>query len=327
MTAALKPFILCAALCLGWTPAVEAADRSVTRFEFVDHRTAAEVLGKEDGYVTVTGPLERMAKARRDTPVDTTGFLNHMRATVMDWSTQDRIRVEGLLTPLQAFVDGRAGDRPAQVMLVRTSDGLEDGLPHTRANAIMLPDAAFRWPDRVLSHVLAHEYFHILTRHQPTLRDKSYALIGFEPCTSVAVNPDVARLRITNPDTPLSEHTLMVSLNGQPVHLLPYLTFNSTAPDTRNGFARQISNQWLAVERNDGHCQFDAAVMQGRAVAPERLPAVFEKIGRNTPYLFHAEEILAENFALLFVAQRDQKSLDEHPTPSLLKSLRALLFP
>lgn len=327
MTAVLKPFILCAALCLGWIQSVEAADPSATRFEFVDHRAAAEVLGKEDGYVTVTGPLERMAKTHRDTEVDTAAFLNHMRTASKDWSTQGRARVESLLGPLQAFVDGLPGDRPAQVMLLRTTDALEDGLPHTRANAIVLPDAAFRWTDKVLSHVLAHEYFHVLTRHQSALREKSYALIGFERCTSVTVHPEVARLRITNPDTPLSEHTLMVSLNGQVVHLLPYLTFNSNAPDTRNGFARQISNQWLAVDRKDGHCQFDAASMQGRAVAPDRLPAVFEKIGRNTPYLFHAEEILAENFAMLFVAQRDQKSLDEHPTPALLKSLRAMLFP
>ena len=53
--------------------------------------------------------------------------------------------------------------------------------------------------------------------------------------------------------------------------------------------------------------------------SPEEVSGFFEQVGRNTKYVIHPEEILADNFALLI--------LDEHnvPSPEILQKMRLIL--
>jgi hypothetical protein len=55
-------------------------------------------------------------------------------------------------------------------------------------------------------------------------------------------------------------------------------------------------------------------------VSPEEISGFFEQVGRNTKYVIHPEEILADNFALLI--------LDEHnvPSPEILQKMRIILL-
>ena len=50
-----------------------------------------------------------------------------------------------------------------------------------------------------------------------------------------------------------------------------------------------------------------------------QVTAFWEQIGRNTNYIIHPEEILAENFALLMLDQHDVVS------PEILEKMRKLL--
>jgi hypothetical protein len=53
--------------------------------------------------------------------------------------------------------------------------------------------------------------------------------------------------------------------------------------------------------------------------SPEEVSRFFEQVGRNTNYVIHPEEILADNFALLV--------LDEHnvPSPEILEKTQRIL--
>jgi hypothetical protein len=51
----------------------------------------------------------------------------------------------------------------------------------------------------------------------------------------------------------------------------------------------------------------------------EEVSGFFEQVGRNTKYVIHPEEILAENFALLIVDEHDA------PSPEILQKMRLIL--
>jgi hypothetical protein len=54
-------------------------------------------------------------------------------------------------------------------------------------------------------------------------------------------------------------------------------------------------------------------------VGLQQVSGFFEQVGRNTEYLIHPEEILADNFALLF--SRDRNA----PSPDIIKKMAEVL--
>jgi hypothetical protein len=303
-----------------------SAGLQATAFEFAGREAGRQVLGAVDGYVRVTTELERRAKTRSAAPVSPEAFVQYMRATAQDWSPTERQRIEAELPALKKFINTIAWSRPGTITFVRASAELEDDLPHTRGMAIVLPDSALQMPRAELASLLAHEVFHILTRHSPQLKERAYQLMGFERCQALRISPGIEQAKITNPDTPLSEHTIAVRYQGRHVQALPFIGFRPGAVDTTTGFKNKLVVRWLLVQRENGQCTLDASSPEGYSAAPQALEGLFDKIGQNTLYLFHAEEILAENFVALFMASNGGQPVGAYPSPRVLESLRSLLL-
>jgi hypothetical protein len=174
--------------------------------------------------------------------------------------------------------------------------------------------------------MIAHEVFHILSRHDPVLRERLYSLFGFQRCARADVPESAARLRITNPDAVASLHSIRVRHRGQPVDALPYIRFRAEPGDpAQGGLLSQIHVRWLLVDRAGDDCRVRQSAAGVEEVDPEQLEGLYEKIGRNTGYLFHPEEIIADNFAMLFLASLGPGTKSA-PTPDMLEKLRAALF-
>jgi hypothetical protein len=64
-----------------------------------------------------------------------------------------------------------------------------------------------------------------------------------------------------------------------------------------------------------------------RPIDPATVEGFFEQVGRNTSYLIHPEEILADNLALLAMARASGKTgaLQDFPDPHILQKLEAAL--
>ena len=146
----------------------------------------------------------------------------------------------------------------------------------------------------LLTYLLSHEAFHGLSRNNPALREELYAAIGFQACSSLDMPSTLANLRVTNPDAPENRHTIVLRHGGQMLEMLPFVHFRSDAIDPSAGFPAQTRTSWPHVTRQQGRC-----TVAGQSTQVD-LEAVFERIGRNTNYYIHPEEILADNFALLF---------------------------
>ncbi len=91
---------------------------------------------------------------------------------------------------------------------------------------------------------------------------------------------------------------------------------------TRGGeFFAYLQFKLLVVEKEGGSENL-MAVSDGpslKLVGMERVPGFLERVGRNTNYIIHPEEILADNFALLVLKESKVAS------PEILQKMREVL--
>ena len=300
-----------------------SAGGTAPAFVFATAAEGSAILGTRDEYVRATAPLERSAKLRTAEPVDEERFLEHMRGTTIEWTEDQRANMQKLTDRLAEFLKGVKWQMPDRMLIVHTSSLLEDDLPHTRANAIIFPTSYYHRGPVTAMLVLAHEAFHVLTRNNLELKETLYSAIGFKRCETVSIPPAIARLKITNPDTVEDRHTIAVRYRGQPVEALPYIRFPSESFDPKQGFAARIKVAWLLVDRKGTDCR--AREGAEASVHPSELEGLFEQIGRNTQYLFHAEEVLAENFVELFLLSFGGEGR-KAPSKDILDKIRKIIF-
>lgn len=286
------------------------------RFEFASEAQAREILSRQDEYVRATGPLERSVMLKTREQVSPQGYAAAMAETALEWTNEERRRIGEALPRLGRFLAPMRWKAPPTIVFIKASSRLMDGFPHTRANAIvlqerMLGDALAS--SELLDYLLAHEAFHVLTRANPDLRDELYAAIGFRRCEASEIPEALARLRITNPDEPPKRYTIRVA-QGE---VMPVAHFASDAIDPAQGFMKHVRVSWLRVERRQGHC----AARDAERLAVEELQGFYEQVGRNTAYVIHPEEILADNFALLYRAEGKLRS------PEIVERIAGIVRP
>jgi hypothetical protein len=288
-------------------------------FVFATLEEARSVLAREDDYLLATTPLDRRVRLRSAQPVGRGEYAAHMAAQALAWPAEDRRRVEALLAQIAPLLDGMSARLPERILLIRVAPKLEEGAPHTRANAIVLPAAWLSGERPGLMYVLTHELFHVLSRNDPAARERLYAAIGFHPCGRVEVPAGSAELRVTNPDAVEHRHAIKVRYRGEALEALPYPTFISAQPDLTQSFFANLHVRWLLIERDGERCR-----ARSETAGSDELEGLHEQIGRNTNYLAHPEEIVADNFALLLMRQMTSAP-GAPPSPEVLERIRRAL--
>lgn len=285
-----------------------------TRLVLVDAGRGRALLGARDEFVSALSEFDRQSRLGSRTPIDEARFLEHVRANVVDWDAERRGHVEAAAATLAralAAAELRL-PLPATIEVVLTTGDEEiPGAAYTRGRAIVFSRGSVRAD---LHGLLAHELFHVLTRNAPALRDPLYAAIGFAPIAPLTLPPALAERRITNPDAPVVAHAIRVRHRERELLAAPVLI----APRDYDGgsFFDYVEPRLYAVDDKAG-----ITLENGAPVAIEFADAggFFEQVGRNTQYLIHPEEILAENFRILVFGA------SEVATPTLIERLTALL--
>jgi len=279
------------------------------------------VLTTPDDFLRSLSPFDRSARLRTNGPVSHEQFTNFVAQQAVEWTDRER----SLLGDVALIVSNRLAGwnlpLPEFIPVIKTT-GLEEGdAAYTRGTAIVMPASDLTKPAAELEHVFLHELFHVLSRRNPKLRDAFYSQIGFQPCGPVALRPDYAARKLTNPDAPIIEHQLKGRVGEREVHVMPVLFSREAtyrAGDTRPFFAylefrlmevEQGANGWQPVIRDGG-----PAFHQ-----PADVGNFFEQIGRNTGYIIHPEEVLADNFVLLLQGKQDV------PNPEILTRMAETL--
>jgi hypothetical protein len=245
-------------------------------------------------------------------------------AQVREWSDDDKAAVQATLSDLRPRVNALGVPWPDPIFLVKTTGNEEGKIAYTRANAIVLPvpELANGTEAGVLTPVVAHELFHVLSRHNPTLKEKFYAAIGFQPCGEVTFPSKLAAVKITNPDAPKNDHCIRVGVDGKPTWVVPIL-FAASKYDVQKGgeFFNYLQLRFLCLDGTGTQAPRPATYGQAafRLVDVSDLSGFFEQVGHNTEYIIHPEEILADNFSLLMRGKSDV------PSPDILKKIQGVL--
>ncbi len=140
--------------------------------------------------------------------------------------------------------------------------------------------------------------------------------------------PELKPRKITNPDAPRNDHCLRIEVEGVKQWAIPILYSSEAKYDVKRGgeFFNYVRFQLLLVER-DQDDKVKPLMENGapRLVEMANVPDFFEQVGRNAREIFHPEEILADNFALLVTGTHlvPSPKVIEHLEQALKKWKRA----
>jgi hypothetical protein len=295
-----------------WALLVACSLAHATEYTFASEAQGRTIAGSKDEYIERLGALERSLKTKSTAPVSEQAFLAIAASAVRPWQAEERASVESALETIRARLEQLRLPLPPQVILVRSSGLGEGGAPHTRGSAVFLTDAVFLDPAN-LAFVLAHEVFHVASRHNRSWRNAMYGVIGFAAIEEAVLPPALSERRLTNPDAPRLDAAIRVGAGDQSVWVMPLLqaTVDRYDPSRGGEFFAYMRLNWVEIGRGDVVLKKAHIADPPRMLRTEDLTGFAEQIGMNTNYIIHPEEILADNFAQL-VTGRPAKSPEVH---------------
>jgi hypothetical protein len=228
-------------------------------------------------------------------------FLGFAADAGLRWTAQEKAGWQTVVHKLSDAMQGLNLHVP-HIDLVKTSGAEEFGAAYTRRRAIMLPEWMTSWPmtdPRRAYFLLAHEVFHILSRADSWLRDDLYALFGFKTLEGFAYPAELDKRRISNPDAFEHLHTLTVQSGSESIDVLPVI--QSQLPLKKviqlPDFFAVLAIVLLSVDTNTGEAHRDG---NGDLITYNFDNTNWGSLmARNSPYIIHPEEVLADNFATL----------------------------
>jgi hypothetical protein len=311
------------ALCCCNVPALAAEVRLTegTVVRFADVREGVEAITRRDDYIRQLSPFDRQVRPKTDRDVSQEEFLAFLASHVRPWTTDEVARLTPLLQALGEKLAPWKLKLPPIVLLLKTSGNEEAGAAYCRGAAIVLPQTMIDNRKNELTRILPHEIFHVFSSHNPELRTELYRVIGFEPSNEVQLPEPLRSRKITNPDAPLNNHFITAPWQGRTAEWMPVLISKTPRYEAGRGWSlfSYLDFKLMLLENQDG--QRVPALEGGMPVLvePGQVPGYGEQIGRNTKYIIHPEEVLADNFVLLLDGRIDV------PTPRVIEGMGKVL--
>ena len=292
---------------------------SVVRF--ATRQEAVAALSVRDRFIAAMSPFDRQARLMAGTTISEEAFLKFAAEQVLDWQEGQVKKLSDVLVAVREKLDRLKLAFPQTVLIVQTTGKEEGSAAYCRGNAVVLPRNVVGKDKRHLEELITHELFHILSRNNPDLRRSLYAIIGFKPCGEVRLPETLRHRKITNPDAPTCEYYIELTVDDRPVKAVPVLFASVEKYDEQRGgtFFRYLRFRLMVVHERKGVWQ--AVERDGRLLLlqDKDVPSYHDQIGRNTKYIIHPEEILADNFVALVHQTPDL------PSPRIVAEMQSRL--
>lgn len=314
-------FAACAA---GQAPAEAIRLTGDCEVRFASIEEGREILTTDDAFTASLSRFDLQARMKTDKDVTLAGWKPFVAEQVKPWDPAEIEAVSASLARLKERLSPFRLPLPPTIRLVRTTGDEEANAAYTRGAAMVLPPKVLKYDSVQLDRLLAHELFHILSRHDGAVRAKLYRIIGFEVCEPIELPPSLAPQRITNPDAPRIDCTIsLVGANGKTYVGAPVLYSSTKQYDAKKGgtLFQSLLFRLLVVEQRGG--RWEPVIVKGQPVVinPREEQAFLDKIGKNTNYIIHPDEIMADNFVRLVMADQGVQS------PEIIEQVRTVLTP
>jgi hypothetical protein len=281
---------------------------------------SAKLLGTVDDYINALSPFDLSFMSQTEGAVSTTQFIQHITKQALDWTPAESQKIKGILSSVDQKLSSYSLNLPASIALVKVAPNPE--LPYTRMSFVVLPETILQKSASDLETIMIHELFHILSRHDPALRKKLYAIIGFTQCPELTYPKELESLKLTNPDTPVLQHSIQLQYMNQTYDFIP-ITYASKPYSKSMGSNPFSVMEFKLLGVQVGTTDTLPLYWSGGSgplftVDPSQVPAYYQKVGMNTQYVIHPDEILADNFVMVITGQTGQ-------SPQILSQIKQVL--
>ena len=278
-----------------------------TCVDFADLHRAQKTLGHKDRWARQLSDFEMGARQRTAEPTNLKEFLDFAAGAGRRWTALEKANWKALVGKLSDAMKGLNLHVP-NIDLVKTSGAEEFDAAYTRRHAIMFPESMTSLPmtdPRRAYFLLAHEVFHVLSRTDPLLRDDLYALLGFKTVDGFEYPAELEDRRLSNPDAFEYLHTVTVQSGSESVDVMPVI--QSLLPLNEviqlPNFFDALDIVLLSVDASTGEALRDGNgdLIKYNFGNTNWIPLML----RNSSFIIHPEEVLAENFATLMEWRSD----------------------
>jgi len=213
---------------------------------------------------------------------------------------------------------------PENICLIKTTGREEGNAGYTRNHCIIIPEEKFRKSEFQLLVFLTHEVFHVYSRYNPEIRFRLYLLLGFTSNENIIIDSKLNSLRITNPDA--ANFRFVIDLpdkNGEVNSYVPFVfskrkEVDKPAERVMFDYVRSAyfpiknntikKNKFINITSINGLYELNAKEKDQNQTESYNHP-LYEKISRNSGYIIHPEEIIADNFSLLLLSSQNSALL------------------
>lgn len=320
-----KLFLILSIVCVMSTPPCQAKIKigARTTVVFASADEGKKIFMARDEFIRRLSPFDLAARMKTDREIGEAEFLKFVGGNVRDWTENEQEKIESAFRGLEKGLEIFALPWPETIYVVKTTGKEEGGAPYTRDTALIFPEAEMKNSNKAIQRMICHELFHILSRTNPQLRKRLYEAIAFEECREIEFPAALKNRKITNPDAAINDHYIRLTIEEEPTRAIPILLSRAEKYDVKRGgeFFDYLQFQFLVVKLGSGVKDVEPTYDGDapRLVAAGAVSGFFEQVGRNTQYIIHPEEILADNFVLLVFSQKNV------PSPEILNKMRDVL--
>jgi hypothetical protein len=290
---------------------------------FASLEQGRSILTNRDEFILALSRFDRAARMKTDRDVPEVEFLEYLGGQVRSWTPDETNKLTTVCRRVARKLDGWSLPLPPVVLFIKTTGAEEGQAAYTRQSAVVVPQRRVRDPEFSLEALILHELLHVATRHRPELRERLYRIIGFTPINSVDYPEDLRDRRITNPDGFQTGWLITLTNRGQALPSIPILyASQSRYNPTRGGeFFEYLVFKLMVVTNDNGHWQPLLADGKPRLLEAQEIESFLDQVGRNTEYVIHPDEVLAENLGKLLNGETNV------PSPHVIEGMADVLQP
>lgn len=297
--------------------------KKTATFQYANLSEGQAILGRKDEYITAMAPFERSLKMNTNHLVPEKEFISFIRNAVLQWTPEEKAKMDQAIEILTEKLSKINLIFNEEIFLVKTSGEEEWNSAYTRGTAIILPERKIKSYDLLgMVKFLAHEYFHVLSKYNREFKKLMYKIIGFTVIDEIEIPTDLFNRKLTNPDAPFNDSYIEVTHKEEKIKVAPVILLKKdykTVDDSKDIF-ESITLQLVIVEEKNDLWTVKYNDGKPACLSFDDITGYVEQVGRNTEFQNQPEEILAENFAILLM---DEKNI---PSPEIINNMKKILF-
>jgi hypothetical protein len=303
-----------------------ATNVSLDKFEFQDTGSASKMITKDtiENFFAIIRPLDIALQLQSENN-SKKAYRKNLKKEVIKFSQKDKNKISPILFEVENKLERiNSNYKLPQLNLIQSKGKIYGpNTFYTRENSIIIPQAEIEnLTENDFSDIILHEVFHILSRYNPELKKKLYAVIGFNPLTAPLIIEENFNKRILlNPDGINFNYEMSIKTKEESYNVVPIIYSKTDSPTTINSYFENLQFDLFPIRAKEGNWYLSNPE-EAASLDLKSHQNFYAQIGRNTKYIIHPDEILADNFILMI---NDQNGSGKRGNDILAKMKSILL--